>query len=231
MRRKKPDSIDLDFRPRSYWGSFEAIVATVRGEMRRRRLLERLRSSHPGRLEEILLVSELPAEVLGVLHAIDPELTAGEHFPPVQRGEAEIARMLVRWPTPTVFSARARVIPMRLGFTVVGEDERTFTLPMSHRPGCMSTREVLDMFCGMRETHAPPSARSCLEDILLACRREAPAPGGLARFVELDSLFYPRLQEAFAERIQGWAIGAKLVAATEGVKSSPTVAGLGETPG
>jgi hypothetical protein len=187
-----------------YWTGLPAILSSVRGERRRRRVLEELASNRPELLDDALLSSELPPEFLRLLRAIDPELAAGEYLPPLAVGEVEFARMFVRWPRPTVLSGRVRRAPTFVTYAVVGEDERRFVLPQGAFTAHLAMSEVVDIFCGIREAGESPAGSSWLEQLLLAFRRRGPKGAELAEAVELHSPFYPGLQAALLTRIRSW---------------------------
>ena len=108
MTNTNDTKLDMDYRPETYWGGPEEVVAKLKGQGRREAVQEAIDT---GELDEVpgMIFDEHLAEPLrDLLASHDPSYLDGEDLPDYLPGEVEIARVIEEGIPSTVFSIRAR---------------------------------------------------------------------------------------------------------------------------
>lgn len=127
--------IDYSFRPLSYWVDgdlLQSILRNVKGENRRRMILDYAAQVRVEEIDPELLKDEIDDETRQLLGRIHPSFMGGEYLPSYLKGEVEIARICLETVTSDVISVRARAIAEgTISYRVVDEYEADFHLPMS----------------------------------------------------------------------------------------------------
>ena len=114
MRRFPGGSLDLRFRPASYWDHTDpvtAILSGIKGQNRCDMVREFVSGRMPEELGEIhpdLVANTLAETIRKALGAIHPSWMGGEYLPDYLPGEVEIARIVLASATQDVISIRAR---------------------------------------------------------------------------------------------------------------------------
>jgi len=103
-KRKK---IDMNFRPDSYWDE-DALLANVKGEFRRRQILQAINDGEVDEIPPPILADSLPEHLRDFTGSIHPMLMGGEYLPDYENSEVEIARVALDSTTCDVISVRAR---------------------------------------------------------------------------------------------------------------------------
>ena len=200
---------DLTFRP-DYWqpsDPISLIIANVKGEERRRQILDVLRHEHrirpPGtELPEALLRDSLCEDDRIVWGQVDPTWMGGEYLPDYARGEMEIARIVLASVTRDVVSIRARRSRnLRIHFRVVDEYGTTFAFRPRSSPRPLTLAEVI----GLLESIRSGDEWDGLTWIEAARARNYDGdPVRVAHFAIVESPFYPRLHDYYAWRNARW---------------------------
>lgn len=213
MRRKAPtaiatrppDSASL-FRPKTYWGVLESVVSLIKGEKRRRRVIELLAAGRPEAIDEVLLGAELPKELAVLLRAIEPSWLCGEDLPNLEPGEVETARVVLRSHRTRVISVRARRLPNRVEFRAVDDEGSVLAVPplLGAVMQPLTKQDLLSLIDGIRPAGVPLHEPGIVHATLLRHLAEGEPADSVAQRVEADSLFYPGLRESHAAIVGAW---------------------------
>ncbi|MCU0707370.1 MAG: hypothetical protein MUF23_03670 [Pirellula sp.] len=76
----KHKKIDMNFRPDSYWEE-DAILANVKGEFRRRQILQAIDDGEVDEIPPPILANSLPEHLRDFTGSIHPMLMGGEYLP------------------------------------------------------------------------------------------------------------------------------------------------------
>jgi hypothetical protein len=197
----------LDFRPVTYWTTFDEaaeVVNNIEGADRRR-VAERyfMKGETP---PQWIAAPKLSGEYQQYWGETDPRHLGGEFLPRTRPGEVEIARITLAASTQDVTSIRARKVSNRIAYRVVDEYEE------DHRPWSVRRRTsirplTLGELVDLIETAELPSQpgwglvtklmRSqfeCGMDDAELCR--------YLSFFEITSPFYPHLGSYFDQLIR-----------------------------
>ena len=153
---KKFKGIRCGFRPKSYWNEsdpLEAILRNIKGENRRRMVIDYWNAGHLEKLDATLLNDELDEEDRRGLGRIHPSFMGGEYLPGYLPGEVEIARISLQSTTSDVISLRARPTPSGIAYRI--ENTRGNSRSPSRSPGfrsllpswCASSTRALSRAC------------------------------------------------------------------------------------
>jgi hypothetical protein len=209
------EGIDLDFRPRSYFGPLPLethLIAKVTGQERREMLRAQLAhgsSDYPAELQESTLDDDL-REALGRMH---PMLMGGEYLPPLEKNETEIARISLLSVTADQISVRARPLGCRIAYHIVDEypeDDPEDGIKYRFEPGSSTQPLTLRQLVAAIES-------ACAGGIVWSILEMNANYGEVERlhgFVTVSSEFYPQLERYYDVRIEAWlaARGAERVA-------------------
>lgn len=222
---------DIDFRPDSYWDHddpVEAILAGVKGEVRRRLIRDVLTATGDRReaydrygisdLDAALYEAGADEAFIATLSRhIGPAALSGEYLPDMLPGEVEIARIVLESTTGDVCSLRGRRqgrgAGQRIHYRMVDEYETPWTLTQgsSRRPlpfGRLVRLIDTARFDGIVE--------EC-EDLprLDAIRwsdgfDSAEEIDQRADFARVESAFYPELARWYEEDAEEWRVRTRL---------------------
>ena len=220
--------VDLDFRPASYvadWCATAAAIQNVVGEERREQLHQRvaagtLRCPVSARM----LADHLHHRTRKAWVALDPARhISGEYLPRYERGENEIARIVVGTTPRLVYSLRAgtRMYPgkrphfgqstRRTGednkrYRLAGECGNAFEIPTPYSVGVLSLRELVALIDRVRAPHLDevPTHLPFPERLVWWRAQREHHAGSLQRFVRVSSVVYPELGAFYRERLRWW---------------------------
>jgi hypothetical protein len=213
MRRKAPTAIATRppdpaflFRPKTYWGVLESVVSLIKGEKRRRKVIELLAAGRPEAIDEVLLGAELPKELAALLRAIEPSWLCGEDLPNLEPGEVEIARVVLRSQRTRVISVRARRLPHRVEVRVADDDGSVLSIHplLAAVVQPLTKQELLGVIDGIRPAGVPMHEPDVIHATLSRHLAEGEPAEAVAQRVEADSLFYPGLRESYAAIVGAW---------------------------
>jgi hypothetical protein len=112
--------LDLNYRPETFWGIPEALLANVKGERRKQLIKEALQNSET--IPEYVFESDWPLEMKQSLMAQHPSLSGGEYLPDYLPGEVEFARISMPYTTlADVISLRVRFKKDRFYYRCIDE--------------------------------------------------------------------------------------------------------------
>lgn len=204
-------TIDLDFRPVSYWeaaGPVEAILQNIKGQNRRRIVEDHITgraSASMGELESLWFDDELEDADRNTLGAIDPSFMGGEFLPGYGRGEVEIARVIMASTTQDVYSLRARRRGGRIGYRLLDEYDTKWVLTRQSSTRPLSLRELIHLIDSADYSAGDEAPTLPLLETILSFQLDG---GGdretAARFIEVTSTVYPELGDYYWARLQGW---------------------------
>jgi hypothetical protein len=184
----------LAFRPADYFAVPETILASIKGEARRRAIRDAIERGTVDRLPAAFMRDSLPRPLLAILHAHCPALTAGETLPDCHAGEVEIAR--VSYPDAVlcdVTSFRARRAGKRITFRAVTDNGDDVALAQTTARLPLTLAGLVRLIERGREGIGFWRSQT-------ACGVRA---RDLAR-VTTASAFYPELEPYYAERAARW---------------------------
>jgi hypothetical protein len=212
MDQHHPD-FDLTFRP-DYWrpsDPISLIIANVKGEVRRRQILDVLEGRHrlvvPGtELPEQLMEDSLSEEDRAAWGAVHPAMMGGEYLPDYSRGEMEIARIVLASTTMDVVSIRARRShDLGIHYSVVDEYETSFTFHPTSSEAPLSLGEIVSLLDSIRSDE-DPMGRPWMEWVREFNYGDAnrDRPERIAHFATVHSPLYPRLHAYYHWRNEQW---------------------------
>ncbi len=206
--RTTPSSA-LDWRPANYWDHADpvsALLANVKGEVRRTIVKDALNSNMPLPDLEALLQEELSEEERRAWGSCHPDCMGGEYLPGYLPGEIEIARVVFESVTRDVISIRAR---RRLGgkrilYRVVDEypEDHHFTFSPRTSAKPLTLRALWKLIWGFRTGDEDPG-QSFLQ-FCLAMNREHGDVASTAGFIGVESMVYGGLAPLAAVSMLEW---------------------------
>ncbi len=210
--------VDLDFRPRTYFGPIRLetqILARVMGHVRRELLRTHLddgKPCYPSELELSLLDDDLRDE-LGRIH---PAFMGGEYLPPLLDDETEIARISLASVTADQISVRARRVGRRIAYRVVDEYMDEEPPPGESRYACRPATSQRPLTLRQLVTLIDTAGDGGIVwPILQMNRRCGSDIEGLCSFVTVSSEFYPTLRPYYEARVDAWLDGQRAPADAE----------------
>ncbi len=188
-------TVDLAFRPATYFRprALEAfLLARVKNEMLRTRLLELLAQGRRQEVRELLGDAGLSVRDQKAFERLHPMFMGGNYLPDTDDGEVEVARISIASTTCDVTCLYARLDDGRTHYRVVDEyGGDTLTGPAeTTADGPLSLGELVQFFL---------SAWS-LEEVV-EMNFEGDLEGQLS-FFHASSEFYPDLDEACRQRVR-----------------------------
>lgn len=206
-------SLNLSFRPGSYWGESslsQALFGNIQGEARRRLILNGMGADNPESMPNGLLEPVLDPGLRTVLGRIHPMFMGGEYLPPYLPGEVEIARICLASVTADVISVRARPeSDLSIHYRVVDEYETKYQLPFETSVSPLTLQELIAL---MKESSNATESDIGLVLGPLAYNLEGDgggSPDDYENFVTVRSDFYPGLEAHFETICQGYLNGLK----------------------
>src|SRR5207302_1268185 len=113
--------------PTSYWDdSMATKIANIKGEFRRREVIEAARSSKLGDLPNEISLEKLPDVLRDAVGKMHPAFMGGEYLPDSKPTEVEIARISLESTTWDVISIRARKTATCIKYRIVDEEGSNF---------------------------------------------------------------------------------------------------------
>ena len=201
---------DLEFRPASYRDVADpvaAITQNIKGQLRRdlvRDFLKgKLSADHPPFIEE-WLEDEVSDDMRRFLGSRHPAWFGGEFLPGYERGEVEIARIVLRYSVPHVLSIRAR--RTRAGTMMVRMMDQygaVFRSVHSRAKRPLTMGQLVEFIDNATMAGAQAPTQPYLES-----RIEQGAKGDI-NFVLLESCVYPMLAFYYATRLVAWEDGKR----------------------
>jgi hypothetical protein len=204
------DSIDLDFRPDSYWDAPRRKRANVKGHLRRRLIAAAEAvgdtDSIPPEMREDS-ISEASKIVLQHMH---PSYRSGEDLPDSLENEVEIARLAN---TYTVFcevtSIRARRQAGRIRYRVVDEYESKIRCARKESVHPLALREVIELIdtatvAGLTGLYFCTFEVWWRENEEWWLSHPESSPTEWAGNIEVSSTFYPQLGLYYEEAFKAW---------------------------
>jgi hypothetical protein len=140
-KRKK---IDMNFRPDSYWDE-DALLANVKGEFRRRQILQAINDGEVDEIPPPILADSLPEHLRDFTGSIHPMLMGGEYLPDYENSEVEIARVALDSTTCDVISVRARPEGKRIRYRVVDEYSSDYVLEFDQSNKPLTLRKLIQL--------------------------------------------------------------------------------------
>lgn len=189
-------SIDLNFRPRSYFWPLSAekhLLSTVRGETRRRAVQAAIDANDLDALSEFCTTSTLSPEERQAFGAIHPRFMGGEYLPGLKEEEIEIARININSTTSDVTSVYARRTPKGISYRVVDEYERDTLAGTARRFSKLplTLGQLVDFFLSTWR----------LDEVLAMNELDEEESQD---FVHPSSAFYPGFASVIRQKIHDW---------------------------
>ena len=211
MATSQPN-FDLTYRP-DYWRPSDPvslIIANVKGEERRRMILDVLEQRHEltpagADLPEELLQDTLTYDDRVAWGRLHPTFMGGEYLPDYGRGEIEIARIVLASTTTDVTSVRARrTRDLRIHYRVVDEYEATFVHHPLSSKAPLDFAQLISLLDSIRDATDAPG-----HEVITWCRdgnyaSDPGDPAAYAHFVTVESAFYPQLEAYYRWRNERW---------------------------
>lgn len=220
--------VDLDFRPDSYVADGCATAAAIQNVMGEERLEQLHQRMAVGTLRYAvsarMLADHLHHRTRMAWVALDPARhISGECLPRYERGENEIARIVVGTTPRLVYSLRAHTrmfsgkrphfgqSTRRTGednrrYRLVGECGNAFEIPTPCSASVLSLRELVALIDRVRAPHLDevPTHLPFPERLVWWRAQREHHAGALQRFVRVSSVVYPELGAFYRERLRWW---------------------------
>lgn len=198
-KRKK---IDMNFRPDSYWDE-NALLANVKGEFRRRQILQAINDGEVDEIPPPILADSLPEHLRDFTGSIHPMLMGGEYLPDYENSEVEIARVALDSTTCDVISVRARPEGKRIRYRVVDEYSSDYVLEFDQSNKPLTLRKLIQLMDnvesvefesqGLVDHHWYSLAGEGMHDLDYC-----------VAFASVSSEFYPQLAEYYDQKADEW---------------------------
>jgi hypothetical protein len=206
MEAKRFEGIDYEFRPKSYWDTFDdplqAILNNVKGTNRRQMIRDYWEAGQIEELFDTHLLDELSEEQRSSLGKIHPTFMGGEYLPRYVEGEVEIARIELESTTADVISIRAKKQGRRIAFSIDDEYETEFNILPTHSDKPITLFELVGLIDGATE-----------EGSLGLYYAQMNYEGGgrsiewlddMRNFTRVGSVFYPQLNLHYEKLLDLW---------------------------
>lgn len=201
---KKFKGIRYGFRPKSYWHEsdpLEAILRNIKGENRRRMVIDYWNAGQLEKLDATLITDELGEQERLGLGRIHPSFMGGEYLPGYLPGEVEIARICLQSTTSDVISLRARPTPSGIAYRIEDEYEGKFTLPITESRLPLTLGELVRQFEEGELDELPGNLATGYNDM----NAEFVERETLRHFTQITSTIYRQLGTHFEEVFDEWA--------------------------
>jgi hypothetical protein len=202
---KKVKGIRYGFRPKSYWDDsnpLQSILQNIKGENRRRMVIDFWNAGQLERLDEVLLQDELGEEERRGLGRIHPSFLGGEYLPVYLPGEVEIARICLESTTSDVISLRARPTPNGIAYRIEDEYEGKFTLPITQSKDPLTLEELVRQFEEGSLDQLPGNLATGYNDY----NAEWQDRESLRHFTRIESNIYRQLGRHFEAVFEDWVL-------------------------
>jgi hypothetical protein len=214
MRRPRARSIDLQFRPASYWDHTDpvtAILSGIKGQNRRDMVRDFVTGQMPEELGEIhpdLVANTLDEATRNDLGAAHPSWMGGEYLPDYLPGEVEIARIVLASATRDVISIRARRrrAGRRILYRIVDEYHEPGRNPWGCRPGSselpLTLGRLIELIDGAQNPDFDVEDGTLTDH--LRDMQEMADPEDTASFVTVESDFYRSISRYYEGKAREW---------------------------
>ena len=204
-------TIDLDYRPSSYFWSIDhgvQLASDIPGVARRRMYERALAIGDSEAAERLMAEAQMSRAQRRDLGSLHPSLMGGEYLPRRKPQEVEIARIVIASTTYDTICVNARRIGNRIAYRVVDEYEgmcldkstRTSTKPLS-------LGQLFDFFIQGWNLWACLSANFA--------HHGYPIDRVEGFIVDASSSYYAEFGDLVAERVTAWAIEQRQIHAIE----------------
>ena len=201
-------SIDLTFRPGSYWSTdslLDSLQRSISGTIRRQIITDLLEKGEVFPVIQQLLNEQLPADLKSAWGKLHPTFMGGEYLPTRNHGEVEIARLDLQSTTADVISIRARPTRTRIYYSIVDEYESDIRCRPFWSKQPLILRQLIGLIDHINLNNAEPTAGySFIIDLLEHQLRDDLDPETLRHFVRVSSENYPQLQSWYEDGISRW---------------------------
>ncbi|MFN2374118.1 MAG: hypothetical protein ABR545_09940 [Cyclonatronaceae bacterium] len=199
--------IDLSYRPDTYWPddpAYELLISRIKGKKRR----EMARALHQKCDIPNLLIflhrETLPENERSAWGQIHPSFMGGEYLPSLLPGEVEIARISLESTTADQISVRARPEDGWIHYSVADEyaqEPFVMAIPKSRKP--LTLKRMIEQI-NMTEDAAGDLFSGLVRTFWYNCKDGGLPIEEIARFVDVDSDFYPELADWFGGFFEEW---------------------------
>ena len=218
----KQDNINLDFRPDSYWDE-NALFANVKGEFRRRQILQAIIDGEVDEIPPPILADSLPEHLRDFTGSIHPMLMGGEYLPDCEENEVEIARVALDSTTADVITVRARPDGKVIRYRVVDEYKSDYVLEFDQSNKPLTLRRLIQLMDTVESVEFESWDLVDNHWNYLAGEGSYDLDYCVA-FTTVSSAFYPQLAEYYELRGEKWIADREAKYADdldEEVESSP----------
>lgn len=192
----------LEFKPDTYWNTRNSTLANIKGDLRKKFVLEVLKKGKLEDLSQWMLKEELPDEALRVMGKENPALLGGEYLPCYAAGEVEIARIAMNNHAQDVISVRAKQDSALITYEVVDEYESKYIYDPKSSPSPLSFREIIMLLNSIRDSREPTRAfTNPFRDFAVDADDDS---NEVIHFLSISSVFYPFLESWFLEEAAEW---------------------------
>jgi hypothetical protein len=198
-KRKK---IDMNFRPDSYWDE-DALLANVKGEFRRRQILQAVNDGEVDEIPPPILADSLPEHLRDFTGSIHPMLMGGEYLPDYENSEVEIARVALDSTTCDVISVRARPEGKRIRYRVVDEYSSDYVLEFDQSNNPLTLRKLIQLMDTAESVEFESQGLVDHHWDYLAGEGSYDLDYCVA-FASVSSEFYPQLAEYYDQKADEW---------------------------
>jgi len=208
-------SIDLDFRPESYW-SPDSLLRSLRGNIsgtwRRQRVRDVFDNGGTSPLIQPLLDDQLSARDRSSLGRIHPSLMGGEYLPRFKPGEVEIARIELKSVTADVISIRARPTSAKIYYRVVDEYDTVFNCRPVWSKHPLAFGQLVGLIDGTKGMS--DAGGGLVFEILNAHVENSLSIEDCEEFIRLESVHYTKLESYYENAIEKWAQNKRMEVAS-----------------
>jgi hypothetical protein len=196
-------SIDLSFRPRTYFGPVPLevhLLSRIAGQERREILRRELAAGNLDLPVELFacLLDEEDREAIGRVH---PAFMGGEYLPPLLDDEVEIARISLASVTADQISIRAQRVPDGIAYRIVDEypewADYSCHPDRSNQP--LTLAELIALIDGAQE-----GGSVAMSALIFNVKSGVDDPHSYRDFVRVGSEFYGQLGAYYEARIEAW---------------------------
>jgi len=198
----KHKKIDMSFRPDSYWDE-DALLANVKGEFRRRQILQAIDDGEVDEIPPPILADSLPEHLRNFTGSIHPMLMGGEYLPDYEEGEVEIARVALDSTTCDVISVRARPEGKRIRYRVVDEYSSDYVLEFDQSNKPLTLRRLIQLMDTVESVEFESQGLVEHHWDYMASEGDCDLDSCVA-FTRVSSEFYPQLAEYFDQKADEW---------------------------
>lgn len=202
-------SLDLSWRPESYWSPFsllDSLSGSVSGTRRREILGSLLEAGEVFPVMQQLLNEHLQYETRKVWGAIHPSYMGGEYLPERKPGEVEIARLDLKSVTADAISVRAYPTNTRIYYRIVNEYDTKYTCRPRWSKHPLNLGQLIDLINSA--TSDDNSNVGLVFPVIDLLVHEGSPTDEMRRFFRVHSEHYPALEAHFETLLDAWRMQA-----------------------